>query len=825
MKKYLPHILAVAFFLLLSVLVFLPLFQGKEIKQSDVTTWKGMAQEIVSFKEKTGEDTYWTNSMFSGMPAYQISAVYAANLVQYLDKVVQLGLPTPANMVFLLMAGFYFLLIVLGVNQRLSILGAVAFAFSSYFFIYIEAGHNTKAHAIAYMAPVVAGLLLTFRGRMLLGAAITGLALALELYANHLQITYYLLLTVVLLGIMELYNAFRENRLGYFFKATGILLVAAGLAVGSNITNLWATQEYGKYSTRGKSELTSEKENKTSGLDRDYITDWSFGVGESLSLLVPSIKGGASEPIAKNNKDVLQKVESNFRQYVSGFGAYFGEQPFTSGPVYVGAIICMLFLLGLLTIKGPEKWWLLAAFLLSITLSWGRNFMGLTNFFLDFVPGYDKFRAVTTIIVIAEFAMPLLGILALDKLIREPDYFKQHAKSLYYAIGITLGLTLLIAVAPGMFTSFYSTREYEQVMATAKNQGISQDVVDNIFTNLSTARKAIVTADAWRSFLFLLLGAALIVSFARMRYKAEYFVFGLLALVLVDMWSVNARYLGDDDYVRASKGKAEAYPMTTADQVILQDPAKSYRVLNLAESTFNDASTSYRHQSIGGYHGAKLKRYQELIENELAPELMGMRNALQNQDSSTLSVLTGQPAVNMLNTKYIVYNPDAAPLINTGALGNAWFVQNVELVANADSEIAALRGFDPSRTLVVDQRYADLVKGFTTTPDSGAFIRLTDYQPNHLKYESSASTEQLAVFSEIYYDKGWNATIDGKPADYFRADYVLRAMRIPAGKHTIEFRFEPRAVVVGEKIALASSSLLLLFCAGMGFLALRKRPA
>lgn len=825
MKKYLPHVLAIAFFVVLTVLAFLPLFQGKEIKQTDVMTWKGMSQEIVSFKEKTGENSYWTNSMFGGMPAYQISAVYAANLVQYLDKVVQLGLPTPANMVFLLLAGFYFLLIVLGVNQRLSILGAVAFAFSSYFFIYIEAGHNTKAHAIAYMAPVVAGLLLTFRGRMLLGAAITGLALALELYANHLQITYYLLLTVILLGIMEFYNALREKRLGYFFKATGLLLVAAGLAVGSNITNLWATQEYGKYSTRGKSELTSEQENKTSGLDRDYITDWSFGVGESLSLLVPGIKGGASEPISKNNKDVLQKVDGNFRQYVSGFGAYFGEQPFTSGPVYVGAIICMLFLLGLLTIKGPEKWWLLAVFIMSLTLSWGKNFMGLTNFFLDFVPGYDKFRAVTTIIVIAEFAMPLLGIMALDKLIREPNYWKQHAKQLYYAAGIALGLTLLIALAPGMFTSFYTTNEYEQVVESAKGQGISQDVVDNIFTNLSAARKAIVTADAWRSFLFILLGAALLISFARMRYKSELLIFGLLALVAIDLWSVNARYLGDDDYVRANKGKVQAYPMTTADQVILQDPAKSYRVLNLAVSTFNDASTSYRHQSIGGYHGAKLKRYQELIENEIAPELMSMRNALQKQDSATLQTLTSQSVVNMLNTKYIVYNPDAAPLINTGALGNAWFVSEVQMVANADSEIHALRTFDPARTVVVDQRYADQLKAFTPAPDSGASIKLTDYKPNQVSYESNASSEQLAVFSEIFYDKGWNATIDGQPADYFRANYVLRAMRVPAGKHTVVFRFEPRAVALGEKVALASSSLLILFSAGMGFLALRKRPA
>ncbi len=821
MKKYLPHLYAVLFFLALVFFIFQPLFQGKEMKQTDINNWKGMSKEITDFNKKTGEQTYWTNSMFGGMPAYQISAVYHANLVQYLNKALMLGLPSPANLVFLYLLGFYFLLITLRIDPKVAVLGAVAFAFSSYFFIIIEAGHNSKAHAIGYMAPVVAGVLMTFRGRLWLGSAITGIALALELYANHLQITYYLLLMLVLLGVAELVQAILEKRLPYFFKAVGLMALMAVLAAGSNITNLWATQEYSKYSTRGPSELTSEKENKTTGLNRDYITDWSYGVGESFTLLVPGFKGGASEPISKNHKDVLKEVDSNYRENVGGFGAYFGDQPFTSGPVYIGAIILLLFVIGLFILKGPVKWWLLSATILSLMLSWGRNFMGLTNFFLDHVPGYDKFRAVAMILVIAEFAVPLMAVYVIDVMVREQDFWKQHGKKVMYAMGIVVVLSLLIAISPSTFTSFYTQTEYDQVVQSVQGKNIGQDVIDGFFEGITTARMAILKQDAVRSLLFLILAVGLIWSFLRFRYKSHFFVFGLLFLILIDLGTVNARYLGSDDYVRVSAQESDPFPMTAADQATLQDTG-SYRVLNIAANTFNDAGTSYRHQSIGGYHGAKMKRYQELIENCISGELAEIRTAMQQQDATMMQTITGQPVLNMLNTKYIIYNPDAAPISNFGSLGNAWLVPQYRIVPNADSEIVAVQSFDPMSAMIVDQRYADQLRGYLFNPDSTSSIVMNSYQPNHLTYSFNSSAERLAVFSEIYYDKGWNAYVDGKLTPYFRTNYILRGMRIPAGKHVVEFKFEPTVIATGEKISLASSALLILMMAGVGFMEYKK---
>lgn len=821
MKKFLPHIIAVLSFLVITWLYFQPLFSGKELKQGDINNWKGMSHEIVTYKEKTGEQTFWTNSMFGGMPGYQISAVYGANLVQYIDKVI-LFLPSPANLFFLYLIGFYFLLIVLGIDKRLAIIGAFAFAFSSYLIIFIEAGHNSKAHAIGYMAPVIAGLLLAYRGRMWLGAAITGLALALELYANHLQITYYLLILVLLLGVMELFNAYREKRLPLFFKTTALLAGMAVLAVAANITNLWATQEYGRYSTRGPSDLTVHEDIKTSGLDKDYITDWSYGVGESWTFLIPDFKGGASEPIAKNNREALRNVDDQFRQNVGGFGAYFGDQPFTSGPVYLGAIICMLFLIGAFIVRGPEKWWLVSATILSVMLSWGKNFMFLTNLFLDYVPGYDKFRAVTTILVLAEFTVPLLAVMAVDQMLKDTGIYKNSGKRINLIMGIVLGITVLIMIAPGQFTSFYTPGEYDQVTASVKGQNVSQDLIDNFFNNVSAARKHILERDAQRTFFLLLVTSVLVWSFLKFRYNRNIFIYSLLALVLIDLAFVGKRYLGDDDFIRKS-ANAVPFPESAADRMILQDTAKDYRVLNLAANVFNDAGTSYYHKSIGGYHGAKLKRYKELIDFRLTPELAALKVAIQKQDSNIFDVIRSQPVLNMLNTKYIIINPDGAPLVNTGALGNAWFVTGVEWVPNADSEMTALNTFQPAVTAVVEESFKSVLTGFSTTPDSTAGIVLTDYKPDMLTYSSNSTEARLAVFSEIYYDKGWKVYVDGKEAPYARADYVLRCMVIPGGKHTIEWKFEPEVVKKGEKIAFAGSLLLLLVCAGAGYQAWKRR--
>ena len=820
MKKHLHHIVVLLAFVLITVFFCGPMFfSGKELRQSDINNWKGMSKEIIDFKEETGEQTMWTNSMFGGMPAYQISAVYAANLVQYIDKVISLGLPTPANYIFLLMAGFYFLLITLKIDYKLSIVGAVAFAFSSYFILFVVTGHNSKAHAVAYMAPVIAGIFMTYRGKLLAGMAITALSLALELYANHLQITYYLMLVVVMLVVAEFYKAVKEKRIAKFVKGSALLGVAAMLAVLSNITNLWATQEYGKYSTRGPSELTSNLEDQTTGLDRSYITDWSFGIDESFTLLIPDFKGGASEPINKNNKDALKEVNSNFRQYVSGFGAYFGEQPFTGGPSYCGAIMVMLFLIGAFVLKGPIKWWLVSATVLSLMLSWGRNLMWFTNFFLDYVPGYDKFRAVTTTIVIAQFAIPLLGVLLLNRMINETNFFQENRKRIMYSMGFVLAITFLIVLSPGSFTDFHTQREVDQIMQSVKDQQNPQQLVDDFFVQVDLAREHIVKSDALRSFLFMLLAAALLWTFLKYRYRKEFLEFGILVLVLFDLFSVDRRYMSAEDFIKKS-ANAIPFPEREADRMISRDTT-SYRVLNLASNIFNDASTAYYHQSIGGYHGAKLKRYKELIDYSLTPEIASITRVLQNQDSTRDRILYSQPVINMLNTKYIIYNPDAPPLRNRGALGNAWFVSDMQFVPNADSEIVAIRNFNPESTAVIDERFRSLFEGFKFTSDSSATIVQTSYKPNNLVYQTSSSSDQLAVFSEIYYDKGWNVTIDGQPASYARADYVLRAMRIPAGQHTIEWRFEPQVIRVGEKIAFTGSLFVLLLCAGAIYASLR----
>jgi hypothetical protein len=823
MKKYLPHLIALVVFIAITLVYFSPLLDGKELRQSDVNNWKGMAQEILDYREKTGESTFWTNSMFGGMPAYQISAVYAANLIQYFDKVLTLGLPLPANYVFLFMIGFYFLLIVLKVDNTVAILGAVAFAFSSYFILYIVTGHNSKAHSIGYMAPVVAGIIMTYRGKYFLGSVIAAFFLSLQIFTNHLQITYYLMMMVVILVFTELYSAVKEKRVPAFIKASVFLGIGAVLAVLTNTTNLWATQEYGYYSTRGPSELSVNKENQTSGLDRDYITDWSYGVGESLTLIIPDFKGGASEPISKNNKDALKAVDNNMRQYISGFGSYFGSQPFTGGPLYIGAVVVLFFIVGCFVVKGPVKWWLLIATILSLMLSWGKNFMGFTNLFLDLLPGYDKFRAVTTILIIAEFTIPLLAILAINKMITESDFLKKYKTKFLYSMAAIAGITLLIAISPGTFTELYTSTEYDQVSQQVKGQQNSEQILESFFSALSTARKEIIVSDAIRSFMFMLVAGVFAWCFVLFRFKKEYFVYGLLVLVLLDLIPVDRRYLSSADYVKKS-ANVIPFPKTQADEIIHQDTTQSYRVLNVAANTFNDASTSYYHQSIGGYHGAKLKRYKELIDFNITGEVGLMRSVLQKPDSATERLLYMQPVTNMMNTKYIIYNPDAPPLRNNGALGNAWFVSAGMMVANSDSEIAAMKNFDPRMLVIYDQRYKDQLSGYTfSAPDSGDRINLTSYNPSHLTYQSNSSAARVAVFSEIHYDKGWNAYVDNKPAEYFRANYVLRAMLIPAGEHKIEFKFEPEVIGVGEKVSFASSLLLVLALAFVAFKEIKKQ--
>ncbi len=797
LKKFVPHLAVVLIFLVVIIAYFSPLLEGKRLRQSDITHWKGMSKEITDYRAKTGEEALWTNSMFGGMPAYQISVEYKGNLIRYIDDIFKFGLPHPANLVFIYFIGFFILLMVMKVDPWLALAGALAFTFSSYFFIILEAGHNSKAHAIGYMAPVLAGILLTYRGKYLAGALLTALFLALELRANHLQITYYLALMVVLLGIFELITAIRTKQIPAFAKSTGLLFVAALLALSANITSIWSTWEYGKETIRGKSELTTNAEIRTSGLDKDYATQWSYGVDETFSLLIPNAKGGASGSLG-NNKTAMEKVDNMYAQSVAGQNQYWGNQPFTSGPVYAGAIMIFLFLLGMFILKGNLKWWVLSVTILSILLSWGKNFMPLTDFFLHYVPGYNKFRAVSMILVIADLAIPFLGILALKEIVEKPEILRSKQKYFYTAFGLTGGLALIFYLMPQVFFNFLSTMEVGAVAEQRQSLETAQlSQFDALISNMELARVAIFKADAIRSFLFIAIAAALLWLYSRAKLNKWMIVAGMVVLVAADMIPVAHRYLNNDNFVKKSIVN-NPYQPTSADLIIMKDVDPNFRVFNMSVSTFQDASTSYFHKSLGGYHGAKLRRYQELIDHHISK-----RNP---------------QVLNMLNTKYIIgmgENRVPEVQINMAALGNAWFVNNLKMVNNADEEIDALTAFFPENTAVVDKRFAKDLEGFAFRADSTARIELTEYQPNKLKYAFESTVDQLTVFSEIYYDKGWNAYVDGKKVSHFRADYVLRAMVVPAGKHEIEFRFEPKVFAIGEKVSFASSLLLILLLVGM----------
>ena len=788
LKKIGPHLMVLLLFMSISFVYFSPLLEGKMLDMHDIKQWQGMSKEVVDFHEKTGENALWTNSMFSGMPAYQIATWSDANLIQYVVKVITLGMPRPASLLFLYLLGFYILLLSLKVDYRLAAVGAIAFAFSSYFFIIIQAGHMTKAHAIAYVPMVVAAVLYTYRGKMLLGGVLTALTVALEIYANHLQITYYLVLMLLIIGLVQFVKDLKAKNLVDFAKRTGVLLVAALLASGTAFTNLATTMEYGKDSTRGKSELTTNLDNKTTGLDKDYATQWSYGIAETFTLLIPNFHGGASQGELTTESETYQAIKStpNAKQLIKQLPLYWGDQPGVGGPTYAGAIVIFLFVLGLFFVKSEMRIWLVMATIMSIMLAWGKNFMGLTELFLDYFPGYNKFRAVSMILVIAEFTIPLLGFVALNKFLSSDKLENEKEKSLKLAFYFVGGITLLFALIPSLFFDFVGGQD-----ASLEKNGWPIDA-------LQSDRAGLLSADAWRSFIFIALTFGTLWLFLKNQLQSKYVIFIVGVLVLADMWTVNKRYLNNDNF--ASKRKVEKpYQTSQADQQILNDKDPNFRVFNQTVSTFNDASTSYFHKSIGGYHGAKLKRYQELIENHIAKGNMAV--------------------LNMLNTKYFISQQGQVQQ-NPGAMGNAWFVNNVNIVANADAEIAALNGFNPDSTAIVDTRFSDQI--IENLDNSNTAINLEEYKPNYLKYTSSSTKDGIAIFSEIYYDKGWNAYIDGKLKPHFRANYVLRGMQIPAGNHLVEFKFEPSTYKTGETVALVSSAILLLLLAFVSFKELRK---
>lgn len=821
MKKILPDLLAILAFALLSFAYFFPAdIENRILFQHDTAAGAGAGQEAVQYYEQTGERSRWTNSLFGGMPTYQISPSYdSAEPLRWTQKVYQLFLPGYVNLTFIMMLGFYLLLRAFGIPAWLAGLGGVVWAFSSYFFILISAGHIWKFITLAYIPPTIAGIVLAYRGRLLAGGIVTALFVALQIMSNHVQMSYYFLFVILFIAGAYFEDAWRRKTLPQFFRATAVLAVAALIGVAANLSNLYHTYTYSKETMRGKSELvqTGDAARQTSsGLDRDYITHWSYGVGETWTLLVPNFKGGSSAAPLSKSETAMAKANPMYSGIYSSLPQYFGDQPWTAGPVYVGAFVLFLFVLGCFIVKGPLKWALVGATFFSIVLAWGRNFMPLTDFFIDFVPMYSKFRAVSSILVIAEFTIPLLAIFALKRVLDEPEVLKTHRKAFGISFLLTAGVALLIAVAPGSLQSGFVPAQEAQMLQNAVNQQmIPAGELSGILANLQEMRSALVSADAWRSFLFIAAGCLLLWLYSAGKLRTALTVAGIALLCIGDMWSVNKRYLNDDQFVPRSI-QTETFTKTKTDELILQDTALNYRVLNFATDAFNENNTSYWHKNVGGYHAAKLRRYQELIERHITPEmqaayqeLAGAGFDMDSVDASKFRVL------NMLNTKYFIMPTDrqggTAPVLNPHAYGNAWFVDKVQYVDNANREIDALGTILPTETAVVDARFKDALRGATEGhKDSLSTIRLTSYAPNRLVYETDNAGDGIAVFSEIYYPDGWQVSIDGEPATPARADYVLRALYVPAGKHTIEMRFDPKSLHVTEGIAYGALALLVL---------------
>ena len=819
MKKLLPDLIAILAFVLLSFAYFFPAdIENRILFQHDTAAGAGAGQEVKEYYEQTGERSRWTNSLFGGMPMYQIAPSYdSTKSLQWVQKAYQLFLPDYVCLTFMLMLGFYILLRVFGIPVWLAGLGGIMWAFSSYFFILISAGHIWKFITLAYVPPTIAGIVLAYRGKLLWGGILTALFVALQITSNHVQMSYYFFFVILFFVGAYFEKAWRTKTLPQFFKASAVLIVAALVGIAANVSNLYHTYAYSKETMRGKSELvqTGDAAKQTSsGLDRDYITQWSYGIDETLTLLVPNFKGGASAALSQS-ETAMSKANPMYSSLYGSLTQYFGTQPMTSGPVYVGAFVLFLFVLGCFIVKGPLKWALIGATFFSIVLSWGKNFMPLTDFFIDYVP-YNKFRAVSSILVIAEFTIPLLAIFALKRLLEEPEILKQEKKPLGISLLLTAGIALLLAIAPGSIGSGYVPAQEAQMLQNAVNQQmIPANELSDILANLGEMRAELVSSDALRSFIIIGIGCSLLWLYASGKLRSSLTIAGITILCLADMWGVNKRYLNDAQFVPHSI-RTETFTKTNTDELILQDTSLDYRVLNFATSTFDDNNTSYWHKSVGGYHPAKLRRYQEMIEHHISPEMQAAYKAIATAGGEMDSVDANKFRIlNMLNTKYFIFpagqQRQTVPILNPHAYGNAWFVNKVQYVNNANEEIDALDSIIPTETAVVDARFKDVLKGTTESyKDSLSSIRLTSYTPNRLTYETNNAQDGIAVFSEIYYPDGWHVTIDGQPAELARADYILRTMYVPAGQHTIEMRFDPTSLHVTEGIAYGALALLVI---------------
>ena len=827
-KKFVPDIVVVLLFAVLAFAYFFPAdTEGRILYRHDASASVGAGQESLEYLSRTGEPTRWTNALFGGMPTYQSAPYYrSSNTLFMAINAYHLWLPENVWYVFVFLLGFYILMRAFDFRWYLAALGSVMWAFSTYFLIIIAVGHLWKLWALAYLPPMIAGIVLAYRGKYLWGLIVTAIFAAFEVKANHMQMTYYYLFIIFFMIIAFLVDAIREKQMARFLKATAVCMVGGLVGVLVNISNFYHTWQYSQESIRGKSELVNEnKANQTSnGLERDYITHWSYGIGETWTLLVPNTKGGASQPLALN-KTAMAHANNNYLGFYQQIGQYWGEQPGTSGPVYVGAFVLFLFVLGLFIVKGPMKWALLAATVLSIMLSWGKNFMGLTDLFIDYMPMYAKFRTVASILVIAEFTIPLLAMLALKEVISGEVKTEKLCKAALASFALTGGIALLFWLMPDVFFGNYISSSEMQELSQ-----IPADQLNPLLANLSEMRRAMFTSDAMRSFIIILIGTVCLALFKARKLKAVTLAGLLLALCLIDLWMVNKRYLNDAMFVPKYE-RDQAQPKTETDEIILADKTLDYRVLNLASDMFNENETSYYHKSIGGYHAAKLRRYQDLIETYIAPEMYQIFTAVAEADGDMTQVKGDSvyPVLNMLNTRYFIVplqDGKIVPLQNPYTYGNAWFVNSVKFVDNANQELDALGQLDLRHEAVADAKFREQLKvSAEQAADSAAVVTLTAYEPNQLTYDVKSARGGVVVFSEIYYP-GWTATIDDQPVELGRVNYVLRALTVSPGRHKVVLSFFPRSVDVTETVAFASLGLLVVLVLLALFLSYRKmKPA
>ena len=869
-RSFLPHLAAAALFIVLIFAYFPELLDNKSLRMDDIEQHKGMSNELADFRERTGEEAIWTNAMFGGMPGYLVSVVYHGNLLGHVATAMKLGLPRPADSMFVLMIGMYFLLLTLRVRQPLAILGAAAYCFTSYNLLIMEAGHMSKVDAISWMPWVIAGVMMVFQGNWLRGGLFTAIFLSIQIKASHLQITYYMGIMLLFITLFYLIDALRKKELPSYLKSVAALAVAGLLGLITNSSSIYTVYDYGKDSIRGKSELTIKENPDGDGLDAEYALQYSYGQGETFSYLLPNVYGGASNLGLADQKSALEEASPQYKSMVQNMPQYWSDTS-TTGPFYAGAIIAFLAILGFFFVSGPLRWAFLASAILAMMLSWGKNFPELSHFMLNHFPGYNKFRAVKMLLVVVDFILPLMAVLGVNEVVKSPERLKTEQWRFLAAFGLSGGLALVFYLLPDAFFSFdyLNPRIAEQITGMLAQNGMDQAAqtswMNGFISDLEQVRMAIFKADAMRSFLLISAAAAILFAYSRMKFNPMILAALLLVFSVADLWSVDKRYVNKKDFISNAKMEVPFSP-SAADEAIYameikrnpglqakidafkQENKKSkkrggagdeakyryrgllantdYRVFNLASDYFNDARTSFFHKSVGGYSAAKLERYQEYIEYQLSPTIQAIYAGFKSNpnDSTLQAMLQKQYAINMLNTRYLIYSDQAPPLVNTHALGNAWFVEEVQEVANADEEITALRpGFDPAKTAIVDARFHDAWSTWSHKSDSSASIVLDSYAPNKLTYTSNSSQEQIAVFSEIYYAKGWKAYVDGVETPHFRVNYILRAMKLPAGKHSVEFVFDPEVYHTTEHIAMASSGLLIILSLLLLFFELRKK--